>query len=121
MKAHLLCLSLLSCFTFDSRYALAEEPIDGPKYNFVCADYAKGDVISGLEEAVSDNGKVFHAGTALKDGQVVTSGGRVLCATALGETVKAAQQGAYELARQISWKGSFYRSDIGYRAIARES
>ena len=85
------------------------------------ADYAKGDVISGLEEAVSDNGKVFHAGTALKDGQVVTSGGRVLCATALGETVKAAQQGAYELARQISWKGSFYRSDIGYRAIARES
>ncbi|GMQ53230.1 phosphoribosylamine--glycine ligase [Halopseudomonas aestusnigri] len=85
------------------------------------ADYAKSDVISGLEEAVSDNGKVFHAGTALKDGQVVTSGGRVLCATALGETVKAAQQGAYELARQISWKGSFYRSDIGYRAIARES
>ena len=85
------------------------------------ADYAKGDVISGLEEAVSDNGKVFHAGTALQDGQVVTSGGRVLCATALGETVKAAQQGAYELARQISWKGSFYRSDIGYRAIARES
>ncbi|OWL91033.1 phosphoribosylamine--glycine ligase [Halopseudomonas aestusnigri] len=85
------------------------------------ADYAKGDVISGLDEAVSDNGKVFHAGTALKDGQVVTSGGRVLCATALGETVKAAQQGAYELARQISWKGSFYRSDIGYRAIARES
>ncbi|MDL2197900.1 phosphoribosylamine--glycine ligase [Halopseudomonas aestusnigri] len=85
------------------------------------ADYAKGDVISGLDEAVSSHGKVFHAGTALKDGQVVTSGGRVLCATALGETVKAAQQGAYELARQISWKGSFYRSDIGYRAIARES
>ncbi|MEL0167800.1 MAG: phosphoribosylamine--glycine ligase [Pseudomonadaceae bacterium] len=85
------------------------------------ADYAKGDVISGLDQAVSDSGKVFHAGTALKDGQVTTSGGRVLCATALGETVSAAQQGAYELARQISWNGSFFRSDIGYRAIARES
>ncbi|WP_341708990.1 phosphoribosylamine--glycine ligase [Halopseudomonas sp.] len=85
------------------------------------ADYAKGDVISGLDKAISDSGKVFHAGTALKDGQVTTSGGRVLCATALGETVSAAQQGAYELARQISWSGCFYRSDIGYRAIARES
>ena len=84
-------------------------------------DYAKGDVISGLDKAVSDSGKVFHAGTALKDGNVTTSGGRVLCATALGETVSAAQQGAYELARQISWNGSFFRSDIGYRAIARET
>ena len=84
-------------------------------------DYAKGDVISGLDKAVSDSGKVFHAGTTLKDGNVTTSGGRVLCATALGETVSAAQQGAYELARQISWNGSFFRSDIGYRAIARET
>ncbi|GGE32648.1 phosphoribosylamine--glycine ligase [Halopseudomonas oceani] len=84
-------------------------------------DYAKGDVISGLDKAVSDSGKVFHAGTALKDGNVTTSGGRVLCATALGETVSAAQQGAYELARQISWNGSFFRNDIGYRAIARET
>ena len=85
------------------------------------ADYAKGDVIQGLDVAVSDSGKVFHAGTALKDGQVTTSGGRVLCATALGNSVREAQQGAYRLAEQISWNGCFYRKDIGYRAIARES
>ncbi|MEO1829193.1 MAG: phosphoribosylamine--glycine ligase [Pseudomonas sp.] len=85
------------------------------------ADYAKGDVINGLDVAVSDSGKVFHAGTALKDGQVTTSGGRVLCATALGNSVREAQQGAYRLAEQISWNGCFYRKDIGYRAIARES
>ncbi|MEE3159115.1 MAG: phosphoribosylamine--glycine ligase [Pseudomonadota bacterium] len=85
------------------------------------ADYAKGDVIQGLDAAVSDSGKVFHAGTALKDGQVTTSGGRVLCATALGNSVREAQQGAYRLAEQISWNGCFYRKDIGYRAIARES
>jgi phosphoribosylamine---glycine ligase len=60
------------------------------------------------------------AGTALRDGQVVTSGGRVLCATALGATVGAAQQRAYELVKQIRWNGMLYRSDIGYRAIARE-
>ncbi len=83
-------------------------------------DYAKGAAISGLESAASLEGKVFHAGTALKDGQVVTSGGRVLCATALGETVGAAQQQAYQLAAKINWEGCFYRSDIGYRAIARE-
>ena len=84
-------------------------------------DYRKGDVINGLDEATSDDGKVFHAGTGLRDGKVVTQGGRVLCATALGDTVAAAQQGAYALARKISWEGCFYRSDIGYRAIARES
>ncbi|WP_332769721.1 phosphoribosylamine--glycine ligase [Phenylobacterium sp.] len=83
-------------------------------------DYAKGEAISGLDAAVSPDGKVFHAGTALEDGQVVTSGGRVLCATALGETVSAAQQKAYELAAKIDWNGCFYRKDIGYRAIARE-
>jgi phosphoribosylamine--glycine ligase len=64
--------------------------------------------------------KVFHAGTALKDGAVVTSGGRVLCVTALGESVNAAQQHAYELVGQIRWSGAQYRHDIGYRAIARE-
>lgn len=83
-------------------------------------DYAKGEAISGLDAAVSPDGKVFHAGTALEDGQVVTAGGRVLCATALGETVSAAQQKAYELAAKIDWNGCFYRKDIGYRAIARE-
>ncbi len=84
------------------------------------ADYAKGDVIEGLDAAAKLDGKVFHAGTALKDGQIVTAGGRVLCATAIGRTVSEAQQQAYRLAEQISWNGCFYRHDIGYRAIARE-
>jgi phosphoribosylamine--glycine ligase len=83
-------------------------------------DYAKGDIITGLEQAATNAGKVFHAGTSLKDGHVVTSGGRVLCATALGDSVAQAQQNAYALAKEISWKGCFYRHDIGYRAIARE-
>jgi phosphoribosylamine--glycine ligase len=83
-------------------------------------DYAKGDVIAGLDAAAALEGKVFHAGTALKDGQVVTAGGRVLCATAIGKSVADAQQQAYRLAEQISWDGVFYRHDIGYRAIARE-
>jgi phosphoribosylamine--glycine ligase len=84
-------------------------------------DYPKGDVISGLEQAAAiADSKVFHAGTAEKDGQVVTAGGRVLCATALGNTVTEAQQKAYEVAQAIHWQGVFYRTDIGYRAIARE-
>lgn len=85
------------------------------------ADYAKGDAIQGLENAAATAGKVFHAGTALKDGQVVTSGGRVLCATALGDTVQQAQQNAYALAAKVDWQGCFYRKDIGYRAIDREN
>jgi len=85
------------------------------------ADYAKGDVIEGLADAAQLDGKVFHAGTALNAaGQVVTAGGRVLCATAIGRTVEEAQQQAYRLAEKIRWNGSFYRTDIGYRAIARE-
>ena len=68
----------------------------------------------------SDKAKVFHAGTAEKDGQTVTAGGRVLCATALGNTVTEAQQQAYELARQINWPEAYFRNDIGYRAVARE-
>jgi phosphoribosylamine--glycine ligase len=82
--------------------------------------YNKGDVIEGLDGADSDDAKVFHAGTAEKDGQVVTAGGRVLCATALGSTVSEAQAKAYALADKISWDGMFMRRDIGYRAIARE-
>lgn len=82
--------------------------------------YAKGTEIQGLSTANSAKAKVFHAGTELKDGKVVTNGGRVLCATALGENVTAAQQAAYQLAQQISWQGMFYRKDIGYRAVARE-
>lgn len=83
-------------------------------------DYNKGDVISGLPQQDGDAQKVFHAGTASKDGAVVTNGGRVLCATAMGDTVSDAQQRAYALAKQISWNGAFFRDDIGYRAIARE-
>ena len=81
--------------------------------------YRKGDVIHGLEQAVGDGLKVFHAGTALDDGRIVTSGGRVLCACALGETVADAQQRAYELVKKISWQDMYYRTDIGYRAIQR--
>lgn len=82
-------------------------------------DYPKGDVITGIPAETEDS-KVFHAGTADKDGKVVTSGGRVLCAVGLGNTVSEAQQKAYEVAKQIHWDGVFYRNDIGYRAIARE-
>lgn len=85
------------------------------------ASYAKGKVISGLPTQDEDSQKVFHAGTADNNGEIVTSGGRVLCATALGNSVTAAQQKAYHLAGQISWEDSFYRTDIAYRAIERES
>lgn len=80
----------------------------------------KGDVISGLDCPQDLSSKIFQAGTALKDGKIVTSGGRVLCATALGATVREAQAKAYELASKISWDGMFYRHDIAYRAVARE-
>ncbi|HEC18713.1 MAG TPA: phosphoribosylamine--glycine ligase, partial [Gammaproteobacteria bacterium] len=83
--------------------------------------YAKGAVIHGLDDAEdSDTAKIFHAGTAEQDSQIVTNGGRVLCAVGLGDTVSEAQQCAYALAEQIHWDGMFYRRDIGYRAIARE-
>ncbi|EKO3628560.1 phosphoribosylamine--glycine ligase [Vibrio metschnikovii] len=84
------------------------------------ADYRKGDVISGLPTQEVAGEKIFHAGTSDQSGAVVTNGGRVLCATALGESVSQAQQRAYQLAQQIEWQGMFYRHDIGYRAIARE-
>ncbi|EGR4280250.1 phosphoribosylamine--glycine ligase [Vibrio cholerae] len=83
-------------------------------------DYAKGEVISGLPTQESAGQKVFHAGTETQGDQVVTNGGRVLCTTALGNTVLEAQQRAYQLADQIHWNGMFCRRDIGYRAIARE-
>ncbi len=83
--------------------------------------YRKGDPIQGLEEADAlEDAKLFHAGTALKDDQVVTSGGRVLCAAALGATVSEAQTRAYELADTVHWQAVYYRRDIGHRAIARE-
>ncbi|MFC1869590.1 phosphoribosylamine--glycine ligase [Thermodesulfobacteriota bacterium] len=82
--------------------------------------YHKGDIIEGLPDNEGEDSKVFHAGTTIKDGQVVTNGGRVLCATALGETVNEAQKKAYDLAGQISWTNVYYRTDIGYRAVERE-
>jgi phosphoribosylamine--glycine ligase len=85
------------------------------------ASYQKGDVISGLDAASQLAGKVFHAGTKMIDGKVTTNGGRVLCATATGETVTAAQKNAYDLVKEINWNGVFYRHDIAYRAIAREN
>ncbi|MYM60970.1 phosphoribosylamine--glycine ligase [Vibrio sp. OCN044] len=83
-------------------------------------EYAKGDVISLPNSPLADQ-KIFHAGTARNDeGKIVTNGGRVLCAVALGDTVSQAQKQAYELVETIRWDGMFYRNDIGYRAIERE-
>ncbi len=79
-------------------------------------DPRKGDAITGLPKDAED-AVVFHAGTAPQGGGTVTSGGRVLCVTALAETVKAAQQRAYEVAQGIHFDGAQYRKDIGYRAI----
>ena len=83
-------------------------------------NYPKGDVISGLDTNSQSDRKTFHAGTSEKDGAIVTAGGRVLCATALGNNVTQAQQAAYELLHQLSWPGVEYRTDIAYRAIERE-
>ncbi|WP_440877534.1 phosphoribosylamine--glycine ligase [Thalassotalea sp. PLHSN55] len=85
------------------------------------ADYNKGDVISGLETNTNPNAKTFHAGTTNNEaGDVVTAGGRVLCATALGNSVTEAQKSAYTLLNEISWKDVSFRTDIAYRAVARE-
>lgn len=78
--------------------------------------YDKGETIHGLPEE-SETSKVFHAGTKIDNNQVVTNGGRVLCATALGNDIVEAQKHAYELTKKITWSKMFYRNDIGYRAI----
>src|SRR5690606_2019262 len=84
-------------------------------------DYRKGDIINGLPNTDPEGAKVFHAGTRLDgDGHVVTNGGRVLCVVGLGDSVGDAQQRAYHLASEISWKDMFHRRDIGYRAVTRE-
>ena len=83
-------------------------------------DVRKGDAIHGLDAAAKFPGKVFHAGTSLRDEAIVTAGGRVLCAVGLGSTVSAAQTAAYQLVDAIHWEGMQCRRDIGYRAIARE-
>ena len=84
-------------------------------------DYDKGDVISGLENTETESTKVFHAGTAEKNGKVVTNGGRVLCAVALGNSVSEAQNLAYQVVDKISWDNMYFRTDIGHRAVAREA
>ncbi|MFU2133641.1 phosphoribosylamine--glycine ligase [Gallibacterium anatis] len=80
----------------------------------------KGDVIHGLDTATTADEKVFYAGVAQQGNDIVTNGGRVLCVTALGDSVLAAQQTAAQLAERIHWNGRFYRRDIGWRAIKRE-
>ncbi|MEQ6342848.1 MAG: phosphoribosylamine--glycine ligase [Gammaproteobacteria bacterium] len=82
--------------------------------------YRKGDVIFGLNKKEPDGSKIFYAGATLKDGDVITAGGRVLCVCALGDSVSEAQTRAYNLVKQVSWKDMYYRTDIGYRAMVRE-
>jgi len=81
--------------------------------------YGKGDVIT-FPDQTPEGSKIFHAGTKVDDGNIVTAGGRVLCVTALGDTVTEAQKRAYELLEHVSWKDAYFRTDIAYRAIARE-
>ncbi|MCW8845989.1 MAG: phosphoribosylamine--glycine ligase [Gammaproteobacteria bacterium] len=84
------------------------------------ASYAKGKVIRGLHDTDESWQKIFHAGTRLENGRVVTNGGRVLCAVALGEDVSEAQASAYRLVADVDWEDMYCRKDIGYRAVARE-
>lgn len=124
LKSDLVGLCLLACnkqldaglIEFDERAAVGVVLAAGG----YPGSYAKGTEIFGLEEAAKLDGKVFHAGTAIQDDKIVTSGGRVLCATALGNTVSEAQQNAYALVEKINWDGVMYRTDIAYRAIERE-
>ena len=85
------------------------------------SSYNKGDIITGLPQKDIAGEKVFHAGTVLKQGQLATQGGRVLCATALGDTVSEARTRAYKITRNIHWDNVYYRDDIAHRAVAREN
>ena len=84
------------------------------------AEYESGDIIEGLDGLNTDTTRVFHAGTALEGSDVVTQGGRVLCACALGDNIAEAQQQAYKLVKQIHWKNVYFRNDIGHKAINRK-
>ena len=75
-----------------------------------------GDMISGIPADTEDQ-ITFHAGTQLQDGKILTSGGRVMCVVGLADTVRGAQQKAYDAINQIQFDGMQYRKDIGYRAI----
>ena len=100
---------------FDSRIALGVVMAAGG----YPGEYAKGDVISGLEKDLLDT-KVFHAGSCLDDsGHAVTNGGRVLCVVGMGSSVQSAQVRAYERVDTIGWRNRYFRKDIGYRAIDR--
>jgi phosphoribosylamine--glycine ligase len=115
----------LSCFDG----TLGDEPIDWDRratVGVVMASrgypdaYEKGKRITGLERVTGNDAKIFHAGTRLANGDVLTDGGRVLCAVALGDTVAAARDRAYDAVGKVSWDGAFWRKDIGYRAMQRE-
>ncbi len=82
--------------------------------------YEKGKPIDGLDTVHDADVKIFHAGTRLEQGRVLTDGGRVLCAVGLGTTVGAARERAYRAVSKVSWDGAFWRTDIGYRAVQRE-
>jgi phosphoribosylamine--glycine ligase len=84
-------------------------------------NYAKGKLIAGLSAGNTENTVVFHAGTTLSDAHICTSGGRVLCVVGLGDTVAAARDRAYERVSSIHWDDAYFRKDIGYRAIERET
>jgi phosphoribosylamine---glycine ligase len=115
----------LSCFDG----TLGDEPIDWDRratVGVVMASrgypdaYEKGKRITGLERVTGSDAKIFHAGTRLVNGDVLTDGGRVLCAVALGDTVAAARDRAYDAVGKVSWDGAFWRTDIAYRAVQRE-
>jgi phosphoribosylamine---glycine ligase len=101
--------------SFDPRVALTVVMASGG----YPGNYDDGKVISGLRDV--EVAKVFHAGTTMKDGEVVTNGGRVLGVTALGSSALEANEKAYAAVNQISFNGAEFRTDIGYRAIAREN
>ncbi|MCK5819813.1 MAG: phosphoribosylamine--glycine ligase [Psychromonas sp.] len=101
---------------FDNRAAVGVVLVSGGYPN----NYKKGFEISGIPTETTDT-KIFHSGTAMSDGKIMTNGGRVLCATALSHNVTQAQQKAYQLVNKITWNGMLYRNDIAYRAISREN
>lgn len=123
LKSDLANLCLAACqgqlnqvsIVFDDRPALGVVLAAGGYPN----DYRKGDVIDGLDDIACLDAKVFHAGTQRQGDYIATNGGRVLCATALGKSIKDAQIAAYELVDKLHWDDVFFRTDIGYRALER--
>lgn len=83
-------------------------------------EYKKGDIIQGLDSITPEEGIVFHAGTAEKNGHIVTNGGRVICVTALGKNTQEAQDKAYAAVDKITWDNAYYRKDIGFKALKRD-